>query len=108
MDHTTPALLIRDKRRAWRDRLTRYVVSAGGMVVLAMLMLIFVYLLVAVWPLFKPASIGQPQALAWPQNGNALAVGVDATHQMVWRIDENGKGMFLALQPADKPLQSLQ
>lgn len=108
MDHTTPALLIRDKRRAWRDRLTRYVVSAGGMVVLAMLMLIFVYLLVAVWPLFKPASIGQPQALAWPQNGNALAVGVDATHQMVWRIDENGKGMFLALQSADKPLQSLQ
>ncbi|MGC6230391.1 ABC transporter permease subunit [Hafnia paralvei] len=108
MDHTTPALLIRDKRRAWRDRLTRYVVSAGGMVVLAMLMLIFVYLLVAVWPLFKPASIGQPQALAWPKNGNALAVGVDATHQMVWRIDENGKGMFLALQPADKPLQPLQ
>lgn len=108
MDHTTPALLIRDKRRAWRDRLTRYVVSTGGMVVLAMLMLIFVYLLVAVWPLFKPASIGQPQALAWPQNGNAVAVGVDATHQMVWRIDENGKGMFLALQPADKPLQSLQ
>ena len=51
MDHTTPALLIRDKRRAWRDRLTRYVVSTGGMVVLAMLMLIFVYLLVAVWPL---------------------------------------------------------
>ncbi|TBM17414.1 ABC transporter permease subunit [Hafnia alvei] len=108
MQHTTPALIMRDKRRAWRDRLTRYVVSAGGMVVLAMLMLIFVYLLVAVWPLFKPASIGKPQALLWPQNTTALAVGVDATHQMAWRIDADGKGMFIALQPQEKDPQPLQ
>ncbi|MDN6115848.1 MAG: ABC transporter permease, partial [Enterobacterales bacterium] len=108
MQHTTPALIMRDKRRAWRDRLTRYVVSAGGMVVLAMLMLIFVYLLVAVWPLFKPASIGKPQALLWPKNTTALAVGVDATHQMAWRIDADGKGMFIALQPQGKDPQPLQ
>ena len=53
----------RDRLRGRIDRGVQAAVTACGLMVLMTLMLIFVYLLFAVLPLFKPASVGQAQPL---------------------------------------------
>ena len=47
----------RDRKRLMKDRFARWLVSAGGITVLAALVLLFVYLLSVVIPLFSDAKI---------------------------------------------------
>ncbi|MBW7983471.1 ABC transporter permease subunit [Enterobacillus tribolii] len=86
------------RRRARRDRLTRYAISAGGVWVLLTLMLIFFYLIYTVWPLFRPASIGAAQPLAWQAHSPTLTAGVEHSGQWAWRVDQSGTGTFFSLK----------
>jgi phosphate transport system permease protein len=94
----------RDKRRAVIDRLVRMVVTGSGMLVLLTLMLIFVYLLYVVFPLFKPAAISADQQFAVERSAPTLALGVDTQGNIGYRIDSQGKGYFIRLNPqGDSP-----
>lgn len=88
----------RDKRRAVIERLVRMMVTSSGLLVLLTLMLIFVYLLYIVAPLFKPASINLPESFAVNRSAPTIALGVDAAGQVGYRIDEQGKGYFIRLK----------
>lgn len=87
----------RDRLRAQVDRGVRGAVTVSGLLVLMMLMLIFVYLLLSVLPLFKPASMGAPQALSMASSSPALAIGMDVQQRIGYRIDQQGEGGFYRL-----------
>ena len=90
----------RDRLRGRIDRGVQAAVTASGLMVLMTLMLIFVYLLFAVLPLFKPASLGQAQPLPIAASAPALALGMDVQQRVGYRIDAQGAGQFYRLTPA--------
>ncbi|MDN0109222.1 ABC transporter permease subunit [Yersinia mollaretii] len=98
----------RDKRRAVIDRLVRMVVTGSGLLVLVTLMLIFVYLLYAVFPLFKPATMSLPHQFAVNRSAPTIALGLDTQGQVAYRIDNQGKGDFIRLNAqGESPAGSL-
>ncbi len=98
----------RDKRRAVIERLVRMLVTGSGLLVLLTLMLIFVYLLYAVLPLFKPASINLHHQFAVNRSAPTLAMGADAQGLVGYRIDDKGRGYFIRLdKQGESPAGSL-
>ncbi|HAD38887.1 MAG TPA: phosphate ABC transporter permease, partial [Plesiomonas shigelloides] len=65
------------KSRALKDKLAKYGVTGGGMLVLVALMLIFFYLLYVILPLFKSASVEKQQQVSVNTQKPALALGLD-------------------------------
>ena len=98
MTQTTANQHPRDRLRGRIDRGVQAAVTASGLMVLMTLMLIFVYLLFAVLPLFKPASLGQAQPLPIAASAPALALGMDVQQRVGYRIDAQGAGQFIALR----------
>ncbi|AJI93621.1 binding--dependent transport system inner membrane component family protein [Yersinia ruckeri] len=97
----------RDRRRAIIDRATSWVVTSSGLLVLLTLMLIFVYLLYAVLPLFKPASVSLQGQFPLNHHAPTLAMGTDTHGQLAWRIDAQGNGEFIRLHAeGDQPAGS--
>ncbi|CFQ66541.1 phosphate ABC transporter permease [Yersinia frederiksenii] len=98
----------RDKRRAVIERLVRMIVTSSGLLVLLTLMLIFVYLLYAVLPLFKPAAINLSPSFAVDRSAPTIALGIDASGQIGYRLDAQGKGYFIRLEAqGESPAGSL-
>lgn len=97
MTQTTANQHPRDRMRGRIDRGVQAAVTASGLMVLMTLMLIFVYLLFAVLPLFKPASLGRAAA-ADRGLAPALALGMDVQQRVGYRIDAQGAGNFIALR----------
>lgn len=98
----------RDKRRAVIERLVRMIVTSSGLLVLLTLMLIFVYLLYAVLPLFKPAAINLSPSFAVDRSASTIALGINASGQIGYRLDAQGKGYFIRLEAqGESPAGSL-
>ncbi|WP_196062107.1 MULTISPECIES: ABC transporter permease subunit [unclassified Serratia (in: enterobacteria)] len=96
----------RDRLRAHVDRGVQGAVTVSGLLVLMTLMLIFVYLLLSVLPLFKPASLGTSRVLPMSYSSPALAIGMDVQQRIGYRIDRQGEGHFYPLQaPSNNPAQ---
>ncbi|CAI1926327.1 ABC transporter permease subunit [Serratia proteamaculans] len=101
MAQTTVNQHPRDRLRARIDRSVQAAVTVSGLLVLMTLMLIFVYLLFAVLPLFKPATMGQAKPLPISATAPALALGMDVQQRIGYRIDAQGLGQFYRLVPQD-------
>lgn len=101
MAQTTVNQHPRDRLRARIDRSVQAAVTVSGLLVLMTLMLIFVYLLFAVLPLFKPATMGQAKPLPISATASALALGMDVQQRIGYRIDAQGLGQFYRLVPQD-------
>ncbi|ANS44184.1 ABC transporter permease subunit [Serratia inhibens] len=99
MAQTTVNQHPRDRLRARIDRSVQAAVTVSGLLVLMTLMLIFVYLLFAVLPLFKPAAMSKAQPLAIAASAPALALGMDVQQRIGYRIDAQGVGQFYSLTP---------
>lgn len=97
MAQTTVNQHPRDRLRARIDRSVQAAVTVSGLLVLMTLMLIFVYLLFAVLPLFKPAAMGQAKPLTINASAPALALGMDVQQRIGYRIDAQGQGQFYPL-----------
>ena len=82
------------------DRGVQAAVTASGLMVLMTLMLIFVYLLFAVLPLFKPASLGERAAAA--DRGFGPGAGAGHGRAAARRLPHRraGRGQFYRLTPA--------
>ncbi|MGQ0595214.1 MAG: phosphate ABC transporter permease [Gammaproteobacteria bacterium] len=94
-----PAAIQESKaHRRWRlleDRWTRYLMAAGGVGVIITILLIFVYLLYVVLPLFARASI-QPQA-SYPVPGGpaeTLWLGTEEYAEIGLRLSDDGRAVF--------------
>lgn len=86
-----------DRRRLFIDRLTRRCVTACGMAILLVMLLLFVWLIWVVVPLFSSPSVSRPTTVLLPGQAPAVALGMDSAQQWGWRIDKQGKGQFIPL-----------
>lgn len=92
-----------------KDTLARWVVWVGGLGVIAALLLIFVYLLLEVLPLFSGAQLHARPAYALPGDSTqTLYVGAEEQGEVGIRVSASGEAVFFDLhsgQVADrKPL----
>ncbi|MGB9095481.1 ABC transporter permease subunit [Erwinia sp.] len=86
-----------DQRRQFIDRLTRLVVRVCGLAILLVMLLLFVWLLWVVVPLFSSPTLGSAHTLKLPASEPAVALGMDTQQKWAWRIDRQGQGFFIPL-----------
>jgi phosphate transport system permease protein len=84
--------------RYLRDRLARWVVWIGGLGVIGALLLIFVYLLSEVLPLFAPAEIEPRQSFSIPgPAGRTVFVASEEQGEVGLRVTDGGSAVFFDL-----------
>ena len=99
----------RDRKRLIKDRLVRFTVSAGGVGVLAALVLIFVYLAMMVLPLFSDAKFTPNVRSIEIQAAQPIAAGVDEYGENVFVLSSQGLLNFWSLtEPSQTPVLSQQ
>jgi len=86
--------------RAIKDITARYMVSLGGIGVLAAILLIFFYLLYVVIPLFEPADISELREYAVPGEGKTLYVGIEEQGQVAVNVTDKGQVVFFDTEHA--------
>lgn len=81
-----------------KDRLARYVVTIGGMGVIAALLLIFVYLATEVAPLFAGADVEARKTFAVPGDaGRTLFLAAEEQGEIGVRVSDSGQVSFFDL-----------
>ena len=91
LDFDTPALRRNRSLRALKDRVTTASVGIGGMSVIMAIMLIFVYLMYEVYPLFKGADVSP-----WNDTEISYQVGSSAPTWHLSMEEQNEVGFRLA------------
>ncbi|TKB43212.1 ABC transporter permease subunit [Thalassotalea mangrovi] len=77
-------------------------ISAGGVSVLFTLVLIFMYLVYVIKPVFESASIEPETTIQFVEQGNTVAVGVDELKEIGFQISEQGVMSFYQLRANDQ------
>ena len=72
--------------RAFKDNAARWVVWGGGLGVIAALLLIFLYLVSEVAPLFTPAQFHSRPVYALPGEGTTLYTAVEEQGEIGMRV----------------------
>ncbi|CAO96098.1 ABC transporter permease subunit [Erwinia tasmaniensis] len=83
--------------RRFIERLTRRVVTACGMAILLVMMLLLFWLIWVVVPLFIAPGFQAESPIALRQSNEAVALGMDRQQKWGWRIDHQGSGRFIPL-----------
>ncbi|OGB94588.1 MAG: ABC transporter permease [candidate division NC10 bacterium RBG_16_65_8] len=77
-------------RRLWMDRLTRKLVTLGGVLIVGSILAILLVIAYEVYPLFKKPT-ASPVGVALPGNGSApLALGVDEYREVAYLVTASG------------------
>ncbi|KMK81269.1 ABC transporter permease subunit [Pectobacterium brasiliense] len=97
----------RDRRRAWIDRLVHRIVAGSGLLVLAMLLLIFFYLLYVVTPLFLSPTVNGQKTVPRQGAEPSLALGLSDNGKIGFRIDSQGYGEFISFAE-NQPMSRIQ
>jgi len=88
------SLQMRYNRRAFKDRLTRYLVAGGGISVIIAILLIFFYLLYVVVPMFGSAEIKENASYNSPGEGKTLLLGLEEQGTIGVRFTDDGHIIF--------------
>jgi len=100
LSHLTPLAeqaVTQRRIRAWKDAVARWAVAVGGVAVVGALLMIFVYLLAEVLPLFRGASATARAGYAAPGGGRALFVAAEEQAEVGVRFVDDGRVVFFAL-----------
>jgi phosphate transport system permease protein len=100
LSHLTPLAeqaVSQRRLRAGKDAVARWLVAVGGVAVVGALLMIFVYLLAEVMPLFRGASGGQRAAFPAPGGGRALFVAAEEQAEVGVRFIDDGRVVFFSL-----------
>ncbi|WP_057832073.1 ABC transporter permease subunit [Colwellia sp. TT2012] len=92
-------LISATRSRAVKNSLAKWLITLGGISVLFTLVLIFLYLLYVVMPIFESAKI-EPAvniSIDLPANDKVLATGVDELQELVYQITDTGTIHFYHL-----------
>ncbi|WP_394174779.1 ABC transporter permease subunit [Thalassotalea litorea] len=84
--------------RQLKNTLARWLISAGGVSVLFTLVLIFMYLVYVIKPIFESASITPEANIQLIESGKTVAVGVDELKEIGFQFSESGEMSFYQLQ----------
>ncbi len=85
------------RKRRIKDKLASVSVTAGGILVLVALLLIFFYLLYVVKPIFESAAITAKAEFSLPVEGKTALLGVDDQNQIGYRFSREGHVDFFSL-----------
>ena len=85
------------RKRRIKDKLASVSVTAGGILVLVALLLIFFYLLYVVKPIFESATITGKAEFSLPVEGKTALLGVDDQNQIGYRFSREGHIDFFSL-----------
>ena len=97
----------RDQKRLIQDKLIRFAVSTGGISVLVALILLFVYLIFMVIPLFSDASIELKDTYSIDMIDKTVALGVDDEGETAFTLSNQGEIQFWSLAgPQTRPILS--
>lgn len=115
MSTQTQAIALSGSRKRWlKDRLAQVSVTAGGIIVLLALLLIFLYLLYVVKPIFDAVKVepGVEFSLlekAAPDQtlGKTVLLGVEEQNELVYRFADTGEVSFYSLPQQGKLVSSL-
>lgn len=88
----------RDKKRFLKDRIARLTVTGGGVGVLAAILLLFVYLLMIVTPLFSDGHIESKGQYNFAAQEDIVAVGVGEYGENAYLFDDNGQVRYLSFK----------
>ncbi len=91
----------RYNQRALKDRITRYLVAAGGVSVIVAILLIFFYLLYVVIPMFGSAEIKESVTYSAPSEGKTLHLGLEEQGTIGVRFTDNGHIIFFKTDSGD-------
>jgi len=90
------------QKRLIKDKLARFGVTFGGVLVLVTLLLIFFYLLYVVQPIFESAKIHQQVSYALPGQGKTLVLGSEEQNEIGYRVTDREMVFFAASDNSDK------
>lgn len=116
MSTQTQAIALSGSRKRWlKDRVAKIGVTAGGILVLLALLLIFLYLLYVVKPIFDPVRVApsvefsllNDAALTADEVGETVLLGVEEQNELVYRFNDAGQVSFYSLPERGKLVHSV-
>lgn len=84
----------RFRLRMFTDKFMRYAVAFGGISIIIAITLIFLYLLMVVFPIFKSAEIENKAEFELPVQTSALHLAIEEQNEVGLHVDETGKLVF--------------
>ena len=96
-------LITSNRSRGFKNSLAKWLITLGGVSVLFTLVLIFLYLLYVVKPIFESAEIEQSDSIVIDSNTNetTLSTGVDELKELAYKITDSGKIDFYHLKASE-------
>ncbi|MBY5992779.1 ABC transporter permease subunit [Ferrimonas balearica] len=94
-------------RRRVKDKLAQFGITAGGIMVLVALILIFIYLLYVVFPTFRGAEITPRTTLTPISEGATVKLGLDEANTWAYRFSQGGQAEFHSLEGGEPVLLPL-
>lgn len=92
------SLLKTNRKRLFKEYAARYGVTAGGILVLVALLLIFFYLLYVVEPIFHPSSVTERQTMTRSDDDSILALGMEEQTEIGYVFGKSGSVKFIGLK----------
>ena len=83
--------------RQLKNKLAQYLITLGGISVLFTLVLIFLYLLYVIKPIFESAHIEQIQAIEVNNSNTVLNSGLDELKEVAYQLTDKGEIVFYQL-----------
>jgi len=87
--------------RGFKNSLAKWLITVGGISVLFTLVLIFLYLLYVIKPIFESVKIESSTTISFNTSGKTLNVGVDELKEVAYQINEHGVLNFYQLKESE-------
>ena len=98
-----------DRSRLFKDRFAQFGITAGGVMVLIALLLIFFYLLYVVQPIFESAKVEKRDSLNVANAEQVVGLGVEEQTEVAYLLTQQGSVDFYSVDKASfgKKLKTL-
>ncbi|KTG22082.1 phosphate ABC transporter permease [Pseudoalteromonas sp. XI10] len=83
-----------DRSRLFKDRFAKWGISAGGVMVLVALLLIFFYLLYVVQPIFESAKVDTRNSVKLQNASEVVGLGIEEQTEIAFLLGEKGNVDF--------------
>ncbi|KPV90950.1 Phosphate transport system permease protein PstC [Pseudoalteromonas sp. P1-30] len=87
-----------DRSRLFKDRFAKWGISAGGVMVLIALLLIFFYLLYVVQPIFESAKVEKRNSFNVANAEQIVGLGVEEQTEVAFLLSQQGEVDFYSVQ----------
>ncbi len=82
------------RKRRFKDRFARHAIAGGGLAVIGAILLIFLYLVYEIAPLFQSASVEEKHSYQISGDTQALHVAVEEQGELFLRLSDEGLAEF--------------